>query len=137
MFVIDRLIRHEERGARAEMTSGASPPARGRELASLDASDLRDRFYSWRGASGSRHVCSIFRADEETIVALFSQAIIIGVARKGAIRRPICVLASDDFATANGRLVRDDARTLGVNEWHVHFGAGDDLLRGLAAALLN
>ncbi len=135
MFVIDHLVRHKTRVDDASPVGAAH--ARGQELASLDCSELRDRFYSWRAASGRRYVCSIFRTDEETIVADFSQAVVIGVMREGAMRRPICVLASDCFETIAGHIVREDAHALGVNEWHVHFGARDDDMRGLAIALLN
>ncbi|PWB83238.1 MAG: hypothetical protein C3F11_07765 [Methylocystaceae bacterium] len=120
-----------------EASADDAPSARGQELASLASCDLRDRFYSWRGASGQRYVCSIFRLDEESVVAEFSQAVVIGVVREGATRRPVCVLRSRDFETDDGRAVRDDARKLGVNEWHVRFGARDDIMLGLAAALLN
>lgn len=138
MFVIDHPVwRKACVGAHGEASSAGARPGRGEELASLDSSDLRDRFYSWRAMSGRRYVCSIFRLDEETIVADFSRAIVIGVAREGAMRRPVCVLASDDFETVDGHIVRDDARALGVTEWHVHFAARDDDMRGLAIALLN
>lgn len=137
MFVIDHLVVHGARVGAREASAGDAPPARGQELASLNSCDLRDRFYSWRGASGQRYVCSIFRLNEESVVADFSQAVVIGVAREGAARRPICVLCSSDFETDTGRIIRADARALGANEWHVHFGARDDMLRGLAAALLN
>lgn len=125
MFIVDRQIRPEPLDG-----------ARGRTLASLDSCDLRDRFYSWREASGRRFVCSIFRAEEEGVVALFSQAVVIGVAREGAERRPVCVLAAHDFETPEGRSIRADALTLGANEWHVHFGADDDA-RAIARTLLN
>ena len=112
--------------------------ARGQALGSLRSLDLRDHFYSWRGASGDRYVCSVFRVAEEAIVADFSQATIIGVVgKKTSVRRPICILSSRDFETVEGRAVREEVRALGVTEWHVHFGSGDAGLRDLAASLLN
>lgn len=137
MFVIDDQVGQGARvGAQADISPAAAP--RGQRLASLDACDLRDRFYSWRGASGRRHVCSVFGIEEEAIVAEFSRALVIGVAREGTTRRPVCVLSSRDFEGAEGRMIRADARALGGNEWHVHFSAeDDDILRGLAVALLN
>lgn len=131
MFVIENDRPSSE--ARAEASS-----ARGRRLASLAGSRLRDRFYSWRGVSGRRHVCSVFGAEEESVVAGFSSAVVIGVAREGLTRRPICVLSSRAFDTARGRAIRADAHALGANEWHVHFcGAREGLPRELAAALLS
>lgn len=135
MFVVDHLVGQAAR-LRAREAS-ADVAARGQELASLDCCDLRDRFYSWRDAAGQRFICSIFLLHEEDVVADFSQAVIIGVAREGATRRPICLLSSCEFETAQGRNVRAAARAIGVNEWHVRFGAGNGMLRGLAAALLN
>jgi hypothetical protein len=116
----------------------AAPPARGRELASLRASDLGERFYSWRASCGRLYVCSVFLAEEAAVIAQFGQAAVIGVAREGASRRPVVVLAAEDFGTARGRRLRADARALGVDEWHVRFCPGDrDLTRRFARALLN
>ncbi len=113
-----------------------SPAPRGQALGALSSSHLLDRFYAWRGASGERYVCSIFSPEEEGIVADFSQAVVIGVARDVGGRRPICILSSRDFNSADGRSIRVEARTLGLVEWHVHFGAGD-VLRDLANSLMN
>lgn len=139
MFVIDDRVESNARlDTPRDVFAREDSSGRGRRLASLDTCDLRDRFYSWRGAQGRRCVCSVFGVDAEAIVADFSRAVIIGVARAGAARHPICVLSSRDFRTPVGCAVRDDARALGVNEWHVHFGVEDDhALRGLAIALLN
>lgn len=116
----------------------AAPFGRGRELASLSASALGERFYSWRASCGRLYVCSIFSPEEEALIASFAGAAVIGVARDGAMRRPVCVFASDALATAAGRRLRAAALRLGVNEWHVRFGAGDrDLTRRFARALLS
>jgi len=119
--------------------SGASraPPPRGQSLSSLLACELRDRFYSWRGASGACYVCSVFQSGEERIVADFSSSAIIGVARDGAVRRPVCVVSSRDFESLEGRALREAARSLGVCEWHVHFGVDDAKLRDIAGSRLN
>jgi hypothetical protein len=103
----------------------------------LRSSDLLDRFYSWRGASGNRYVCSIFSLEDEAIIADFVQAVAIGVARDAVGRRPVCILSTNDFDTKNGRAIRLDGCAHGVNEWHVHFGSGDAGLSDLANALLN
>jgi hypothetical protein len=120
--------RGDDRAARAP---------RGQSLASLPASDLGERFYAWRGASGARFVCSVFQAGETGIVADFSSALIVGVAREGALRRPVCVLSSREFEGVAGRAPWEAERALGVAEWHVHFCADEDKLCDLAASLLN
>jgi hypothetical protein len=138
MFVIGDFSKEKrDRHPLAIGLASKNPPPRGQALGALRASKLLDRFYSWRGASGERYVCSIFSLEEETIVADFSQAIAIGVARDGARRRPVCLLPCRAFETDPGRAIRDAARAHGVNEWHVHFGSGDAGSRDLAESLLN
>jgi hypothetical protein len=141
MFVIDpdRFGQNTRFAPAPDVPRLGSTSFCGERLASLDGSSLRDRFYSWRGTSGRRHVCSVFPVDQENVVAGFSQAVVIGVARSGSERRPVCLLLSEDFCAAHGRAIRRDARALGVDEWHVHFRAeqDDDMLSGLASALLN
>jgi hypothetical protein len=109
----------------------------GQALDALRSSDLLDRFYSWRGASRARYVCSIFSLEDEAIVADFVQAVVIGVARDALGRRPVCVLSTRDFGTKNGQAIRGGGRALGVNEWHVHFGSEDAGLSDLTNALLH
>jgi hypothetical protein len=127
MFVIDQ---------EAHASPSPNSLSRGRPLASLEACGLCERFYSWR-AGDRRYVCSVFRSEEEALVGSFSRAIVVGVVREGTNRRPICVMASDDFDSTAQCLTRRDARSLGVEEWHVHFGGGAELLRRFAVALLN
>jgi hypothetical protein len=134
MFVIDA----ECASAFPAAASPAAPSARGRELDSLRASDLGERFYSWRAACGRLYVCSIFPIAEEGLVASFAEAAVVGVVRDGESRRPACVLSAEEFGKAWGRRLRADARRLGVNEWHVRFCPGDrELIRRLARALLS
>lgn len=115
----------------------AAPAPRGQALASLDAFDLGEHFYCWRGASGARYVCSVFGRSEEAAVADFSQGLIIGVVRDGALRKPVCMLFASDFDTVHGREIYDAARAHGVCEWHVHFSASEAVFRDLGATLLN
>jgi hypothetical protein len=139
MFYIEQIssMSHPDRQA-ARRPRRAAPPPRGQALASLLASDaLRDRFYSWRGASGRRHVCSVFHRGEEAIVADFSNGLIVGVACEGAFRRPVCVFSAREFDSGERRSLRETAHELGVIEWHVHFGADGEALRDLASSLLN
>jgi len=131
MFVVDRVERRQ--GGSAWDAS-----IRGRGLAALDRTTLRERFYSWRAADGEHYVCTIFPAEEETLVARFARAVVIGVALEGGQRRPVCVLLAEEFDTPSGRSSRLAAGALGVNEWHVRFCAlPGALARRLAKALLN
>jgi hypothetical protein len=113
-----------------------APSARGQELGSLAQSEaLRGRFFSWRGASGRRYVCSVFHAGEEGFVADVTNGVVIGVAREGGAARPVCVLSAR--AGGEKRPLRRMAQELGVAEWHVHFGAGEETLRDLSGSVLN
>ena len=136
MSAISAVIepRAERSGARlARCSRGAG---RGQSLSALRASDLRDRFYSWRGASGRNYVCSVFRLSDEALLTDFAHSLFIGVAREGAGRRPLCALASRDFGDAAGAILRAEAMAQGLSEWHVHFCADEaeveDLVAGLA-----
>jgi hypothetical protein len=121
--------------ARPETPSGASPS--GQALASLLASDLRERFYSWRGLSGRRYICSVFSAADAAVVSEFTAAAVIGVAKVGAARRPVCVMSSREFRVWGDIGPREGAESHGVSEWHVHFGVDEQGLRDLAGSLLN
>lgn len=132
-FVVDRVERREAKPGRAEASL-----IRGRGLAALHSTPLCERFYSWRAGRDESYVCTIFSAEEEALVAGFARAVVIGVAREGAERRPVCVLVSEGFDTKSGRLARVAAGALGVNEWHVRFCAlPGEVARHLARALLN
>ncbi|HEY8066939.1 MAG TPA: hypothetical protein VIF40_19770 [Methylosinus sp.] len=129
MFVVDR-VRRDRRPAEKSII-------RGRELAALDKTSLRERFYSWRAADGEHYVCTIFPAEEEALVAGFARAVVIGVAWDAGQRRPVCVLLAEELDTPSGRRARLAAGALGVNEWHVRFCALPEVARCLARALLN
>lgn len=117
-----------------EQTLEDSAP-RGQALQSLAETDsLRSRFFSWRGASGRRYVCSVFQSGEDSFVADVTNGVVIGVAREGATTRPVCVFLAQERAR---RGLREIARELGVAEWHVHFCADAASLRDLSASLLN
>lgn len=115
---------------------GGALSSRGQELDSLVASDaLRSRFFSWRGLSGRRYVCSVFQRGEEGFVADVESGVIIGVAREGAVARPVCVLQAKEGGPR--RSLRELAHELRVVEWHVHFCAEDEIARDLASSLLS
>lgn len=130
MFVVDRVERRDRGPAEKSII-------RGRELAALDKTSLRERFYSWRAADGEHYVCTIFPAEEEALVAGFARAVVIGVACDAGQRRPVCVLLAEELDTPSGRRARLAAGALGVNEWHVRFCALPEVARCLARALLN
>lgn len=111
---------------------------RGEALQSLAATDsLRNRFFSWRGASGRRYVCSVFQSGEESFIADVTNGAVIGVAREGAASRPVCVFLAQERMPGDRRALRRMAQELGVAEWHVHFCADAATLRDLSASLLN
>ncbi|QGM96400.1 hypothetical protein [Methylocystis parvus] len=108
---------------------------RGQELDSLAGSDaLRGRFFSWRGATGRRYVCSVFQRGEEGFVSDVESGVVIGVARDGASLRPVCLFSAGERRAA---ALRELAQELGVAEWHVHFCPDTEPARDLAGSLLN
>jgi hypothetical protein len=110
--------------------------SRGQELDSLvESTNLRSRFFAWRGLSGRRYVCSVFQSGEEGFVAGVENGVVIGVAREGASARPVCVFQAE--AGQARRSLRDLAQELGVVEWHVHFCADAEAARDIAGSLLN
>jgi len=114
---------------------GAVSP-RGQELNSLVESDsLRNRFFSWRGLSGRRYVCSVFQSGEDGFVADVEQGVIVGVAREGATTRPVCVFAAQQGGAR--RSLRELAHELRIAEWHVHFCSDAEAMRDLAGSLLS
>ncbi len=123
----------ESREERAAKTLEAGAPLRGEALAALFGSELRERFYSWRGGSGRRYVCSVFPAAEQAVVGERWAAAVIGVANECGARRAVYVMTSGEF----GALAEKDAKAQGVNEWHVHFGMDEAGLRDLAGSLLS
>lgn len=116
---------------------GDSAP-RGEALQSLaDTDSLRSRFFSWRGASGRRYVCSVFQSGEESFIADVTNGAVIGVTREGVTTRPVCVFLAQERVAGDRHALRRIARELGVAEWHVHFCADAATLRDLSASLLN
>ena len=117
--------------------AAAEETSRGQALASLLASDLRERFYSWRGVSGRRYICSIFSAADAAVVSEFTAAAVIGVSKIGEARRPVCVMSSREYHVLGNIGSREGLETHSVTEWHVHFCADDEAVRDLAGALLS
>ncbi|WP_457795644.1 hypothetical protein [Methylocystis sp. S23] len=116
--------------------AGRALATRGQELDSLAGSDsLRGRFFSWRGVTGRRYVCSVFQRGEEGFVSDVENGAIIGVARDGAALRPVCLFSAGEGRRAPA--LRELAQELGVAEWHVHFCPDAAAIRDLAGSLLN
>ncbi len=116
---------HDRRGGAFWSDSQPDCGVRGAALDSLSESGLFDRFYSWRGNSGARYVCTVFPVGEKAMVADFAEGVVIGVAREGESRRPVCVIASQEFSVFDEKKLRDVVARRGVDEWHVHFTADD------------
>ena len=118
------------------LKNGKASP-RGETLPSLAGSrGLRDRFYAWRGKSGQRYVCSVFRDGEEGFIADVTDGAIIGVARADALSRPVCVI--DAHRSPGTQALRALGRELGVVEWHVHFsGDAHEVVSDLSGSLLH
>ena len=116
---------------------GRRENSRGEALSSLEqAGSLRDRFYAWRGRSGRRYVCSVFRCEEDRFLADLTSGVVIGVARDaGGMARPVCVASAQ--ATGGLTILRERAREAGVAEWHVHFCDSRDVFGDLAGSLLH
>lgn len=113
-------------GAGCGSSQGEAAP--GERLAALCGSSLRDEFFSWRGASGRRYVCSVFPRRDFAIVEQFKGVTLVGVAGRGAERRALCVLSSRELRSRGHE---------GVEEWHVHFGDDERKRRDLSVALLR
>lgn len=90
-------------------------------LASIFDVDYRDRIYSWAGTSGTQYACIVFRFGDEETMARFPDLAVIGVARQGEHRQPVCLRHSRDFNTQDNHQLREAAKKLGCTEWHVHF----------------
>lgn len=119
-------------------------PASDAPLAGLAGTDLARRFRHWRGASGRRHLFSVFPIGtsfpgEET--PRFEDAVVLAVGRDAAGERRI--LAMDETG-ARPELVYEGGRftaavAAGADEIHVHLLAGNPagraaVLRDLDAA---
>lgn len=132
--------RHSSFGSLSGDNSGvcSGPAPRGQALRSLAGSQgLRDHFFSWRGASGRRYVCSVFQAGEDGFVADVTNGVVIGVARDGGAARPVCVFLAGEEERRDRYALRRMAREFNVSEWHVHFCADAETMRDLSASLLN
>lgn len=106
-------------------------------LASLAGGDLAERFHSWRGRSGRRYICSVFRVEHHTEDAGlpdFAAAVVIAVKIDVAGNRQVVAfcqcehgfgpVARNTFVTA--------AIAAGAQQWHVHLLTADPQKRRAA-----
>ena len=116
-----------------ELCDETASRATGGELAALEHSDLRERFWCWRSETDARFVCSVFPVEQESIVAEFSDVVIVGVARTGTGPQPLCLIEARAFGTPEGLAVRAQAHAAGCTEWHVYFEDEPGKVRDFAA----
>jgi hypothetical protein len=110
---------------------------RGEALVSLASTGLSAHFYSWLGDSGRRFICSVYQRGEENYLLGLPQSIIIGVARIGDLRVPKRLLLTQEATVDSDRRIFEESCALGVEEWHVHFGASETALGELAGLFLS
>ncbi len=107
-----------------ETGKGSPPPSEdlhAHVLASIFDCDYRERIYSWTGASGTQYVSIVFRLGDEETIARFPDLAVIGVARQGSDRHPVCLRHSRDFSVEDNQNLRREAREMSCTEWHIHF----------------
>ena len=110
-------------------------PVTGSDLKSLQGSGLSDRFYSWRGVSGARHICRIVPIEMESVIGQFSKVLAIGARRSGQQVRPVCFILFDEFNAPAGYRMRRHAASHGCSEWHLYFEDQPQKVRDLTLSL--
>ncbi len=106
-------------------------------LASLAGGDLAERFHSWRGGSGRRYICSVFRVEphaEDSGLPDFAAAIVIAVKMDIAGNRRVvgfCQCEHGFGAVARNAFVTA-AIAGGAQQWHVHLLTADPQKRRAA-----
>lgn len=105
------------------------------------AKDLPSRIHFWRGASGQRHLCTVYSLFE---CPPLPNAVYLLVRRAGDGRRKVLRVGrtEEDFATLNLATVRHLSAVYGANEVHVSFTGVDatgreDLAADLEAACMR
>ncbi len=99
-------------------------------LASLAGGDLAERFHSWRGRSGRRYICSVFRVEHHSADAGlpdFEAAIAIAVKTDVLGNRQVvgfCQCEHGFGPVARNAFVMA-AIAAGAQQWHVHLLTAD------------
>ena len=110
---------------------------RERPLACLQGDVMTARVHAWHGRSGRRYLVTVYPVDhDDPAVALpdLGQAVLIAVARHGAARVPLGMVAIERASDWSRAVTRLHA---GVDEWHVHLLASDRAARGAVLADLG
>jgi hypothetical protein len=103
------------------------PPARaespaGAPLASLAGGALARRFHSWRGASGTRYVCSVFAPEAQDELASYAHAVVICVS--GSSAEDLRIVAVHEVGVLPeqfwDRSFLARSQNIGVVEFHLH-----------------
>lgn len=100
------------------------------------AKDLPSRIHFWRGASGQRHLCTVYSLYE---CPPLPSAVYLLVRRAGDGRREVLRVgrAEEEFASLNLAAIRHQSAVLGANEVHVSFSGVDAARRDDLAADLE
>ncbi|HEY0144702.1 MAG TPA: hypothetical protein VGB93_00820 [Methylovirgula sp.] len=136
MSLLFLLRRWREKNA----TMVVRPPAddaSNASLASLAGGDLATRFHSWRGRSGRRYICSVFRVEHHTEDAGlpdFAAAVVIAVKTDVVGNRQVvgfCQCEHGFGPVARAAFVTT-AIAAGAQQWHVHLLTADPQKRRAA-----
>jgi hypothetical protein len=136
MSLLFLLRRWREKNA-ATITRPQPGDASNHSLASLAGGDLAERFHSWRGRSGRRYICSVFRVEHHTAdsgLPDFEAAVVIAVKTNGDGDRHVvgfCQCEHGFGARARDTFVAA-AIAAGAQQWHVHLLTADPQKRRAA-----
>jgi hypothetical protein len=106
-------------------------------LASLAGGELEERFHSWRGRSGRRYICSVFRVDrhvEDAGLPDFAAAVVIAVKFDIAGNRQVVGFCQCEHGAGPvaRRTFVTAATGAGAQQWHVHLLTADPQKRRAA-----
>jgi hypothetical protein len=116
---------------------GPADEASNNALASLAGGDLAERFHSWRGRSGRRYICSVFRVEhhsEDSGLPDFEAAVVIAVKTDIAGNRQVVGFCQCEhgFGPVARAAFTQAAMTAGAQQWHVHLLTADPQKRRAA-----
>jgi hypothetical protein len=132
------LRRWREKNASTVSQSRASADdASNTSLASLAGGDLAERFHSWRGRSGRRYICSVFRVEhhkEDAGLPDFAAAVVIAVKTDAAGDRQVIGFCQCEhgFGPVARTAFVTTAIAAGAQQWHVHLLTADPQKRRAA-----
>ena len=101
-----------------------------------------EHFHFWRGASARRYAVSVStiepsldRFGAADALPDFDGFVLISVARSGAMRWPLAVVAVERSADRRAAMI--EAQAVGASEWHVHLLGQDRAARAAIVADLR